>query len=366
MEKYGQYRDRGSGIAPFFPISPPPSSPLLLPWHVFLVCIRIPLLTFAWLVWLCLIQWLPAGSALRKANQWCLLGIPGVWWIDIQVDGVRRGSLAQTPGGRLPYPGTIIASSHTSPLDVLYLAAIFDPVFTESYRNSKQVRPISQETALANCFSVTNPLALGTELETFELEMLVRRNPGRIIVVFPEATTSNGRGILNLSPSLLSAAKDIKIFPISLRYTPSDVVTPIPGWLEAFRFIWRLNSRPSHCIRVRIGKALTISTPSTFDSLEDGSPASKAKLRATADRASVGRGSFEANFFDTLQATSAQKVSGESETDDDDGISATEKRALDAVADDLARLGRVKRVSLGVEEKAKFLQAWEKGRQSRK
>jgi len=45
----------------------------------------------AWVVWLGLIQWLPAGSFLRKANQWCVLGIPGVWWIDLQVDGVRRG-----------------------------------------------------------------------------------------------------------------------------------------------------------------------------------------------------------------------------------------------------------------------------------
>ena len=54
MEKYGQYRDKGtctlptspsqgilteiagSGIAPFFPVSPPPSNPLLLPSN--LVC----------------------------------------------------------------------------------------------------------------------------------------------------------------------------------------------------------------------------------------------------------------------------------------------------------------------------------------
>ena len=52
---------------------------------------RIPLVTFAWVVWLAIVQWTPAGGVLRKANLWCILGIPGVWWIDLQVDGVRRG-----------------------------------------------------------------------------------------------------------------------------------------------------------------------------------------------------------------------------------------------------------------------------------
>jgi len=407
MEKYGQYRDKGilsqlnhttyplcnsdlspgSGIAPFFPIAPPPTTSLLLPWQLFLAFIRIPILTFAWLVWLCAIRFLPAGSLLRKANQWCLLGIPGVWWIDLQVDNVRRGSLSQTPRGRLPYPGTIIASSYTSPLDVLYLAAIFDPIFTQSYRNSRLVRPITQETALANCFSITNPLELvgagaatsAAGQKTLPLSDLVRQNPTRIIVLFPESTTSNGRGILKLSPSLLSAAQDTRVFPVSLRYTPADVVTPIPGWLEALRFIWRLNSGQTHCIRVRIGKATTMtrglsSSSSSSTTMNDGSspasmsPSSQTRSsRTSADRASAGRGSFESNFFDTLQASPAQKVAGGSggdESDDEAGggaVTEAERRVLDALAEDLARLGRVKRVDLGVEEKARFVEAWRRG-----
>ena len=82
---------------------------------------------------------------------------------------------------------------------------------------------------------------------------------------------------------------------------------------------------------------------------------------------------FESNFFDTLHAETSPKVAGDresvgSETTDEEGeaMTATEKRVLDAVADDLARLGRVKRVSLGVEEKAKFVDAWAKGTRSRK
>lgn len=357
----------GSGVAPFFPVSPHASSPLLLPWYLFLCCIRIPLLAFAWIIWLTLIQWLPAGGVLRKANQWCLLGIPGVWWIDLQVDGVRRGSLYQTPRGKLPYPGSIIASSWTSPLDVLYLAAIFDPIFTQSFRGSKLVRPITQESALAACFNLTNPLAIAADQQMVTLGTLVSQNPSRIIVVFPEATTSNGRGILRLTPSLTSAGNSTHVYPVSLRYTPPDVVTPIPGWLEAARFIWRLNSGGTHCIRVRIGAAMTMAPLPTYGGGAMDSSSSPARTPASS-RASAKRNSFESNFFDTLQASPAPKAAGgdSEEEAEDDVMTEQERRRLDAVADDLARLGRVKRVNLGVSEKARFIEAWSKRAKSRK
>jgi hypothetical protein len=38
-----------------------------------------------------LVQWTTPGTLLRKANLWCIIGIPGIWWVDLQVDGVRRG-----------------------------------------------------------------------------------------------------------------------------------------------------------------------------------------------------------------------------------------------------------------------------------
>jgi len=206
---------------------------------------------------------------------------------------------------------------------------------------------------------------MGAEEKTVGLDELVKKHPNRIIVVFPEATTSNGRGILRFSPSLLSAAGDTKVFPVSLRYTPPDIVTPIPGWLEAMRFIWRLNSGQTHCIRVRIGIPITMSAPpaSTTTSLD----ASPAAARASPRSATQKRNSFESNFFDTLQTSPAQKVAGDSDTDDQqDDLTDLERRALDAVADGLARLGRVKRVNLGVEEKTKFIQAWNKGAKSRR
>jgi hypothetical protein len=83
----------GSGIAPFLPI---PSQPLgwKLPLGIFLFCFRLPLLIFVCLSYFLLLQWLPIGSLGKKASLWCILGVPSIWWIDLQVDGVRKGCVA--------------------------------------------------------------------------------------------------------------------------------------------------------------------------------------------------------------------------------------------------------------------------------
>ena len=48
----------------------------------------------------------------------------------------------------IPGPGSIIAASSTSPIDALYLAAIFDPVFTISYPTTRLVQPTSLLSAI--------------------------------------------------------------------------------------------------------------------------------------------------------------------------------------------------------------------------
>ena len=48
------------------------------------------LLTFA-LSYFIVLQWLPIGVLGKKAALWSILGIPGIWWIDLQIDGVKKG-----------------------------------------------------------------------------------------------------------------------------------------------------------------------------------------------------------------------------------------------------------------------------------
>lgn len=126
MEKFSQFRDRGesspqpcpdsalaanvpscsgSGIAPFLPV-PRQSSGAYLPVLIFLFVIRLPIFITVVLGYFLVLQWLPLGSLARKALLWLILGVPGVWWIDLQIDGVKRGYvrlLMESPCEADPY-----------------------------------------------------------------------------------------------------------------------------------------------------------------------------------------------------------------------------------------------------------------------
>jgi len=245
-------------------------------------------------------------------------------------DPSNPSSLARHHKARLPQPGSIIASSHTSPIDALYLAAIFDPVFTVSYPSTRLVQRISLFHAILRAFQYPqyDPPA-NTKLT--DLRTLLRQHQHQAIVVFPECTTTNGKGILPFSTSLLTAPSTAKIFPISLRYTAADITTPVPGTYIAF--LWNLLSKPTHCIRVRIAESVynTSQSPATRSSTSD---------LAHDDRVSSS---------DTLLGS-------------EEDTNTAEKRVLHKVAEALARLGRVKKVGLGVKDKENFVKTWSKKR----
>ncbi|KAK4985593.1 Lysophosphatidic acid:oleoyl-CoA acyltransferase 1 [Elasticomyces elasticus] len=335
-------RPSGSGVAPFFPVPTTPAG-THLPFHLFLFCTRTTLLLPIALAYFLVFSWLPIGSLGKKAVLWLILGIPGIWWIDIQVDGVKRGSLAKQHSSRVPQPGSIIASSFTSPIDALYLAAIFDPIFTASFPNTRKVQRISLLDAMLGALlpPQTSP---PPNAQLLDLSSLLAQNPDRCVVVFPETTTTNGRGILPFSPSLLSAPPKAKIFPVSLRYTPADITTPLPH--TYFSFLWNLCSKPTHCIRVRIAEC-------TYN-VSASSPSSPPHRTLESAR----RNSYETNFLDVLAEQDLQRTGADVDADEVDGLEAEERKVLDRIAEALARLGRVKRVGLGVDEKIGFVRAW--------
>lgn len=240
-------------------------------------------------------------------------------------------SLAKHHKARLPQPSSIIASSFTSPIDSLYLAAIFDPVFAASYPSTRLVHRISLFEAILRAFQHPQehpPLnACLTDLQT-----LLQQYPSQPVVIFPECTTTNGRGILPFSASLLTVPSKTKIFPISLRYTPADITTPVPGMYLAF--FWNLLSRPTHCIRVRIAES----------------------VHNTAYSSSMGS-SKQTSLLDTMRNQGT--LLGLEENSD---VSSDEKIVLDKVAEALARLGRVKRVGLSATDKEAFVKAWTRQR----
>lgn len=53
--------------------------------------LRLPFFVSATASYLLIVYWLPVGSFVRKAWLWSILGVCGVWWVDLQVEGVKRG-----------------------------------------------------------------------------------------------------------------------------------------------------------------------------------------------------------------------------------------------------------------------------------
>jgi hypothetical protein len=59
--------------------------------HILLFIIRVPILLFFMLAYFLVFAWLPIGSLGKKAALWLILGTPGIWWVDLQIDGIKKG-----------------------------------------------------------------------------------------------------------------------------------------------------------------------------------------------------------------------------------------------------------------------------------
>jgi 1-acylglycerol-3-phosphate O-acyltransferase len=255
-------------------------------------------------------------------------------------------SLAKQQRARLPDGGSIIASSFTSPIDAIYLAAIFDPIFTASYPNIKEVEHVSLFKAMRR--SLAYPQASPPpDARLVTISFLRKSYPNRPIVVFGECTTTNGRGILPLSPSVAAAPTKTKIYPVSVRYTAPDVTTPIPAAYSMF--LWNLLSKPTHCIRVRIAEC-TVSNSRAVD--EKGHSNSFARPTT-----------HDPNYIEPLKEEKVDSISSIlGGSDEVVTLTGDENAILDYVGEALARLGRAKRVGLGVKEKEGFVAAWTKSK----
>ena len=72
--------------------------------------------------------------------------------------------------------------------------------------------------------------------------------------------------------------------------------------------------------------------------------------------------SYKTNYLDSMSDDVASSVDTLVGDEHEGPLTKEEKAFLDKIADALARLGRVKRVALGVKEKQDFVRSWTKSR----
>ncbi|KAJ3373015.1 hypothetical protein HDU91_001448 [Kappamyces sp. JEL0680] len=150
-----------------------------------------------------------------------LLFLAGFYSItSVQVDikktrGARERKELQAKLSKTPGKSTrLIVTNHTSYIDVLYFAYRYAPLFLLVTLDGKVV-PASPLQALVR--SGSNP-ALDPAAVSLE-EFLDGYTDSVPLVIFPEATTSNGRGLLQFMVQFARVPSHVQLEVIGLRYT---------------------------------------------------------------------------------------------------------------------------------------------------
>ena len=180
--------------------------------HGLIFLFRLPLFITYALSYFIFFHYLPLPVLARKVALWGMMGIPGIWWVDLQLDGVKRGTLSEQPRDRFPHPGSIIAANFTSPIDAIYLAAIFDPIFTVSYPGTRKVQRVGLLGAVMRALGAVQT-APPLNANLVDVKDLLEEFPDRVIAVFPECGTTNGKAILPFSPALVQCPPDVHMSP---------------------------------------------------------------------------------------------------------------------------------------------------------
>ncbi|KZV69196.1 hypothetical protein PENSPDRAFT_743948 [Peniophora sp. CONT] len=302
MEKYSAYRDPGTGIQPF--LTPVPSLGsdsipiLVLPVKYALGFVRFVAVCLLGLLYALLVDGVclifqPIGplhrvitrvvSALLCRTALLLLGFI---WIPAERLVKKRGRLTQSTEAFAPGAGDLIVSNWMSWVELLYLAFRFNPVFvlpvsstsesasagstsgaqrtgrgtgtgsanvsTPSNRPSMKRTPIKGFRAVS-LLSIIKSAGLipevGSEGLVTSLES-IRSSVGRPVVVFPECTTSNGRGLLRFAEIFTGIpvpVKKFKVFVLCFRCDPPTALAPtishsIPTSLNPLAHVFALAS----------------------------------------------------------------------------------------------------------------------------
>ncbi|ESK97655.1 vacuolar protein sorting protein vps66 [Moniliophthora roreri MCA 2997] len=279
MEKYSAYRDPGTGIQPFLTPVPPPkpgSDFLYLVWAPIgyvIGAIRTVLVLGLTLVYVLLVHGvLSVFCVLPPAHRFAtrivtallcrvVLFLAGFVWIPVEIISRKRGRGNTVSQQWTPAAGDIIVSNWTSWVELLWLAFRFNPIFvmpipessvpnapstpstpithtpgrrmgTGSANIASNARTVAPQIPIVGFYPVSLLTAIRNtalvppfpSLKNHRPQSLddIRKNADRPLVVFPECTTSNGRGLLRFADVFKRSAPVTghNIFLMSVRYDP--------------------------------------------------------------------------------------------------------------------------------------------------
>lgn len=233
MEKFSDYRDKGTGISPFMP---EPRHESVITTYIarpVLFLIKLPFL-LAFTLLLALVS--PIGPICRPLLSLYLLIFFNISEKELLVDGIKKSNTSGIAAKR-PTAGDVVLFNFSSPLDslVLYLISTSNAVFYRVDSNGKLVKVGSP----ANCFqfALSQPTLESSPTETVPL----RLPTNQVSFIIVEGTTTNNKSVLQFPKDFdvqaLASANTVHIKTVSLKLKPTAfLTTPLPE--SAFKFIY--------------------------------------------------------------------------------------------------------------------------------
>lgn len=149
-------------------------------------------------------------------------------------------------------PGVLLVANHVSWLDIIVLGAQGDVCFL----SKAEIRAwplIGWMAEVLGTLFITRGAHQARELAE---QIAARASRDQVVVIFPEATTSNGAGLRPFHPRLFAAAQDsgAALQPVALRYGEPDHLDPIAPFIDDDRpvpHLWRVLQHPGIRVDVR-------------------------------------------------------------------------------------------------------------------
>jgi len=238
MEKYSHWRDSGTGIQPFLPLKPPKSNSVLDGILYFLntfiigpplAVVKLTLISIIFIMYLIQnviiklipidsIKWL-FGKILFTWEARMALFYMGFNWIDSQKVTLTRGRKHAKKEITKVTHGDVIVCNCQSYVDVIYFLFKFNPIYVKIYENGK-VKSLSFLEAIKITGSYPE---LKEEEGAVSLKDIIKKSKEKKtgpIVVFPEGTTTNGKGLLKFLPVFkdFSPKDELVLHVYSIKY----------------------------------------------------------------------------------------------------------------------------------------------------